>query len=375
MTLLRNHVLHANARLIVGSVWLWGMLGGVPSGRQVGQQGNVEHRMDAIAAHLAEYIELRGGDDALSMGRFDCPPQLNAAAGPGMAKLLSESLARRGVAVRRVGELGVRGSYVLLEHDPENGDPAAEVSAELVDRGGKVLRRAVERIQDEQSMAELFGATAELQPEAPEGERLQVLFERIVEPRADVRTHRIAASPESPFALEILKAEGEGYDVIAPESEGGIPFVPIDRDDLYAVRLINDSAMDAAVTLTIDGLNMFAFSDNSSYRYVIVPAEGAGVIKGWHRSNERSDAFKVTSYAETAVAELGADDAGMGVITASFKAAWPKAEPAPIDERMLFARRGQVGTGRGPSVAQNYDVVERVVGSLRATVSVRYTRD
>ena len=51
--------------------------------------------------------------------------------------------------------------------------------------------------------------------------------------------------------------------------------------------MINDSDTDAAVTLTIDGLNMFAFSENLDYRYVIVRRRVKVVIRGWHVTNQR----------------------------------------------------------------------------------------
>ena len=58
----------------------------------------------------------------------------------------------------------------------------------------------------------------------------------------------------------------------ASKDEDGFAFLKINRDEIYAVKLINDSPHDAAVTLTIDGLSVFAFSENSNYTYWIVRA-------------------------------------------------------------------------------------------------------
>ena len=41
----------------------------------------------------------------------------------------------------------------------------------------------------------------------------------------------------------------------------GLPFVEISRDEIYEIRLINNSPLEAAVQITIDGLSTFAFSE------------------------------------------------------------------------------------------------------------------
>ena len=129
-------------------------------------------------------------------------------------------------------------------------------------------------------------------------------------------------------------------------------------------KLINDSDTDAAVTLTVDGLNMFAFSENSDYRYVIVRKKSQGVIPGWHITNRRSDSFKVTEYAKSAVAQLLPNSSLVGTVTATFAAAWPRETMPPADERgsRRLVMRGKDATGRGPSVETGYQVAERVVG-------------
>jgi len=103
------------------------------------------------------------------------------------------------------------------------------------------------------------------------------------------------------------------------------------------VRIVNDADYDVAVTFTIDGLNVFAFSEvrgrngKPLYACVIVTKKSSVLVKGWHRDNEKSWEFLVAEYAKSAAAEVRNVD-GLGTITASFAAAWPKDGMPPADE-------------------------------------------
>jgi hypothetical protein len=133
------------------------------------------------------------------------------------------------------------------------------------------------------------------------------------------------------------------------------------------------------VQLTIDGLSLFTFSElrhaegprkgRPLYSRVICP-RGSCVIRGWHITNEKSDAFLVTRYAQSAAAEL--KNAGsVGTITATFAAAWPKGK-RPADE--VLDRSPDLATGRGAKVDQTYEPVELEWGLDRAAVSIRYVK-
>jgi hypothetical protein len=61
----------------------------------------------------------------------------------------------------------------------------------------------------------------------------------------------------------------------------------------------------------------------------------------------------------------------------SFAAAWPENAQPPDDEPEQPNARGLVGdaTGRGPRVGAKFTEVRRKFGILRATISVRYTKE
>src|SRR5262249_17785170 len=144
--------------------------------------------------------------------------------------------------------------------------------------------------------------------------------------------------------------------------QDGLAFVPLSRGEVFGVKLINRSPYDAAVTLTIDGINMYAFSkvkDPSTGRpkfsvVVLGPGEEA-FVPGWHRTNEVSEEFVITEYARSAAAELHSN-APTGVITATFAAAWPKDQAPPADEpggQGGYSRSADA-VGRGAKVQKKY---------------------
>jgi hypothetical protein len=229
----------------------------------------------------------------------------------------------------------------------------------------------------------MLGVTAQLPADGSAADRDKKLRDAIDGPRVHVAGNRVSAVPASPYSIEILVKSGGPYQARPPRIENGLAFVPISRGELYAISLINDSPVDAAVNLTIDGINVFAFSDlkdprtgQPRYSQWIIPAKSRGEIIGWHRSNEATDTFQITEYAKSAAAELNSK-APIGTITASFSAAWPKGTAPPPDEPAQppseFSRSADA-TGRGPRVATKYIETERNFGVVRSTISVRYAK-
>ena len=92
------------------------------------------------------------------------------------------------------------------------------------------------------------------------------------------------------------------------------------------------------MTLTIDGLSVFAFSENKNYIYWMVREKKTLTIPGWHRTNTKADSFLVTEYAKSVVAEALPSSAAVGTITATFAAAWPKGGNPPADEASFKER-------------------------------------
>ena len=145
--------------------------------------------------------------------------------------------------------------------------------------------------------------------------------------------NQIFAAKDCPYGIEILVEEAGNLKPRRAHLARHNALVQLGRDEIYAVRLINRSPYEAAVGLTIDGLSMFAFSENQTYEYMIVDPGAEPVITGWHITNERADAFKVTEYSRSAAARsFSSPGTSVGTITAIFRAAWPEGDSPPVDE-------------------------------------------
>lgn len=339
------------------------------------EASTLDAELAQVAKNIAKYLEANQQTD-LAIGQIAAPPQLVSSGGQGVKQILATELAKLGVENRRRAKYGLTGKF-LPEKDPESGRPAARIDLELVSANGEVVLNMTQFIDETAEVATLFGATVDLDPNLPRKQRDELLTAAIANPVPAIARHTLRSSPDSPYGIEIWVKQGNDYVPREITNDEGFAFVDLKPEDIYGIQLINESPHDATVTITIDGINLFAFSEQQSYRSMILGKEKQrALIKGWHRTNSVSDAFQITSYAKSAAAELLQDGAEIGSITVQFAAAWPQNEPPPSDELgfKLATRGSGPATGRGPAVDQNYTEVRRVHGAVRSIVSVRYSK-
>ena len=370
----------------------------------------LRRELAAIAQSVGSLLKGRG-QDSIAIGQFTGPATFPTSAGPGIVQVLKEEFEKREIQVKSRAGVGLKGEYLLTKVEvPDSTDLtgtrtrtalAVRIKGTVVDALGEVL---VDFTSDD--VADVQLVNGELQVDvADEAAVVQIAGVSVAIPTDDVvqedRDNRILdavqgngdpprvdgtrvfAGPGSPYGIEVLV--GQGPTPRAAALEEGLPFVRISRGEVYQIRLINNSQLDAAVRLTIDGLNTFTFSALRSeedgnrqgrprYDVWIIPAGKSGVIKGWHKTNELVDSFLITGYAQSAAATLN-HDANIGTITAVFSAAWPVDQDPPADEPPTAKgiHEGDA-TGFGPPVEQVVEEVQRTVGVVRASVSVRYAR-
>jgi hypothetical protein len=321
-------------------------------------------------------------NQSIAVGEFTGPARMTSSGGPGIKHALVEELKRNSIRVERKADLELKGDYFDAQ-DKETNLLTLVVQVRLIDRAGNEVNQIKRQIFNVATIGSILGTTVQLPPDADDKTREQKLVQEVDDPHPQIDGTRVAAGPGSPYAVEVLVKSKDKYDPRAPQLDDGLAFVPIKRDEIYAIRLINNSSDDAAVTLTIDGLSVFAFSEvkdpktgRPQFTHMIVPAHSSGTVPGWHITNDQTDSFQITEYAKSAAAELSSTGE-IGTITASFAAAWPKGAPPPADEADAASRQqGRSGdaTGRGPRIGVQYQPVERDLGKVRAMVSIRYTK-
>lgn len=367
------------------------------AGARAESKGGLESEITEVARQLAKALASLN-QDSVTIGQFSGPPQVASSAGPGIAKLLAEALAANRIAVRPGAKLGLEGKYQIMG-GASDAPAAVRLTAQLVDVTGKVVLNVGKTIRDAGSIALLLGPTGNVGGARPgtSGDPAADMLELVTKPHTNIARSVITPAPNSPYGIELCVRAGTRYLVRHPVEDSGLAYAPIRRDEVYAVNLINRSPYAAAVILSIDGLNAFAFSENREYRHYIVPPMSQHLVRGWHRNNASSDEFLVTSYAQSAAAtgNVPSDQVATGTITATFARAWPEgAEPAaprapdpaePLEAPELpggirgqpeeIRTRNLLGTGKGEKVASRFQEVRHHVGPLRAVVSVRYTKE
>lgn len=373
----------------------------------------------ATLAKTASVILQSRGLDSIGVGEFAGPPAFGSSFGPGIRIILIEELGKVGIREKKVGAaIGLQGRYTLRPQDAnsEFQDPASlRIEASLVDRAGQVLTDLNTEVKvppapgeegpttipvnqgkvnvDVQgtntdvrgagALGEALGATVDLDPSRADGfVNGDNVIKSFDNPTAVVHGGTaVAASSASPFTMEIL-INGSPRNI---QLEDGQPFIQLQKGDAFEIRFTNRANFEAAVTFALDGVSSFQFSDlritqgankgQPKYSKWIVPRNKSIVVKGWHRNNKEVDAFLVTDFGNSAASKIGSVS-GLGTITATVRATWPKGQDPPEGEPLMAMAEPDIGIGRGERLEQRVreDVDPRSYGQPRAVITVRYAK-
>ena len=350
-----------------------------------------EEALGKMADDIKKYANSKEIHDVRIEG-FRGVGEFSTSAGSFLVDHLIRMLKQREMEVKIKARLIISGEYEEVE-DPETQVQAVRIEITIKDREEDKKIPIVRRfVKNQTEISRILGLTVEFPPDAGKTDRNDELKKQIDKPKPVIRDSVLRASPDSKFAIEILVKQGERYVPRTPEDKdhSGLAFVGISREEVYAVRLINDNTFDVAVALTLDGLSMFIDCEKEDpkshrplrdpktgkplFQHVIVPAGKSVPIRGWFINLEKSDEFKVTSYTES-LANLFKSTGNIGTITATFHAAVaPNTELPPGEPKGDQFSQANDATGRGKRFDEPYGVKELKFGGLRATISVRYTR-
>lgn len=356
---------------------------------QPAEARTLDEAMTRFAVSIAAYLQDRG-EDSLVVGPFR--DDREGLPGSKMRKLLVEKLTERKVRVKLATGMQVTGEF---SRRADGDRTLVHLTINMKDRLGVVAGSFSDNFESEQDVdnpedvATLIGATfdgttaAEKSPEeATTREPAAAVTAAVATPAFHAEGSRVSPKSGSPFQMEILVRNGETYTPVAPEAVDGTALVDLQVGQEYAVRLYNNLEFDVGVRLSIDGLNLFEFSEapldaegKPAYRklgFVVIPAGSSGMIKGWHRTDERSNAFLITELPDSAAAKISAETSRIGTINAAYFVAWSPGETPPSLE--LVGSKSK-GTAIGQPIDAQYTSVRRFFGkTLLASVTVRYNR-
>jgi hypothetical protein len=314
------------------------------------------------------------GKDSIDVGEFTGPATPVTSAGPGIQQIIIEELKARGITVKK-SDLYVKGEYLIVEDDSDKTrDRIILRLLTLVrDKRGKVLLNLDADIKSNLDIIKTIGVQTYLPPKADTGDRNERLGKHKDKPPVAYDGKRIKTREDSPYCVEIRVAKVARK----PALKDGYPFISMAKGECYEIYIENKSDYDAAVSVTIDGLDMFTFSELRNpktkrplYTHWIIPKGKATTIVGWHKNNKKSNLFEVTGFGDSEAAKLLKSSARVGTITVCFHAAWT-GDNTPPDEKGARSA-DDLGTKRGPEVGKVVKTVQRKIGVLREAISVRY---
>lgn len=322
-----------------------------------------------LAAGVVETLRAEGGELAIVVGDFRGVPRLKAAGGPGLQQRLAAALQALKVVVRDGAPYQLVGEFATEEAQAHEADRfqslALRLQATVLDAKDKELKSFKIRIFGDAPL-QFVGGTASLPP-TKDGEassqREQAKIDAVAKPVAALEGAETRAHAESPFGVEVAVHEAGKITPRQPRLQDGRAFVDLEKGEEYVVRLRNRADFEVAVTLTIDGLSMFAFSEEGNFgSQVLVPPGRFVEIPGWYVTREKTDRFQIGGYAQSAAAAKLLPASSVGVITATFS------------ESVAGSGKDPKATARGAQIGFSYREEKRVVKSPTAVVSVRYDR-
>lgn len=343
--------------------------------------------MKQMADEVSKFL-VAENQTSLVVGPFNGPPATSG--GPGIVQGIKDNLPKEINTAPAAGALGLSGKFRLTK-DKSSGKHCIVVEAAVTDSlGESQLDMTKYILTDEQSVQTLMGGNGTLPTTAPPGQTLaeardEAIVENIKNPTVALQPSGPAGGPntvlrpagDSPYGIEILILGPQGYQPVPIVNQNGLPFVEIPKDQIYAVRLINDSPEPAGAAVVIDGINSLAFSQQPGFKqagkWVVNPKNPKSMVKGWHKIGNQASSFKVTEYGASVAGRAGIVGPEIGTITVAFCAAFSKAPPSD-EPKPDLVQRGDLATGEGPPVEQASKPVFMNFGVSRGTVSVRYNR-
>jgi hypothetical protein len=345
----------------------------------------------------------------ISVGRIDGVGKASIPGGPGIAKKLQQTLKlQKEVAISDTATWTVQGD--LFFGDGGDGELNGGADGTLTTRDLSLTihfrlintktRATVEDkvvITKLSQLPTITGATFQTSPNADVREsRTSFVQGLAAEPFIDPKSpSRVRTTSDSPYSLE-LRAKPIG----AESAKKGVPiaskieqrpgiiatamqpfaFSPIDKNQVYEVVVGNGSDREIAVSVSIDGIDVFSFTENvdpktnkSLFTHFIVAPHSELVVPGWHKTidSQRDDnflAFLVTEYGKGASSKLfpqKAIDGSVGAVTVAISKSF-----LPTDG----AKSARAETGFGPPVKQDQKAVERAIDPPHAFITIRYDR-
>jgi hypothetical protein len=339
---------------------------------------------------LAEQILKNTQNQPVRIGAFTATGLPHSNAGPGIEETLRAALEslHKG-SVQQEARYEVKADYMMAtgQADPDSKEIKLVVHIFDTAEGKELLQIDKTRLRATDTVAAITGVTGAL-PTSASLVDMQKAVQKLQTDRPSVfihgdRNELISSNDKSAYAVEILVKPAGSRDQPAPREArnvDGRAFVDINQDEEYQVKIKNNSGKRVAVSMLIDGLDVFQFAKEKKqsgepFKYYITEKKEI-MISGWFVTRRMSRAFLVTAYGQGAVSQAGVASRGsVGTIHVQFSECEDEGEVITLGASAGSGeRRGGNETGLGREVATNTKEVNYNIREPREFVTIRYTR-
>lgn len=341
---------------------------------------DIEQAMTKVANSIKSGLEEESLGLEITIGEFIGPPSLKASGGKEIARVLADQLKAIGVEVKDDAAQQLTGSYKLVQTFEKLGDTfksvGLEIEVKVLSGGafpGDLFERSIKYFGDQ--ILTLGGVDVELPPDASPKEKQEEIVDQVKKPRVVIIGDQTRSSKDSKFGIEVRVVEPRGSKGRTPKIVNKKSFVDLELGEEYEVVLHNRADFMAAVSLNIDGVNIFVDAKDAAKKSKIILRPGKSArIPGWYITASKSKAFLISGY-EDSVAKRVGSTLKVGTISAVFQACWEKDSPPPADEPAGTAKSVGKATSQGRDIEQKYKKLGNLnYGVIRSVVNIRYDR-
>jgi len=348
----------------------------------------LREKLQPLAKSIVSILD-QESQTAVAFADIPADPNYSMNSGPGLQKILADEVnSLKPNCVQTKATVVVYGRYAPIDQE----DPTKQYEKRVIKvtlsvrgKGDRSLQELSAIIDSNEDIAHVGQVTGKLPTNANPQDLNDYIKNNMDKPKVEVAGTKIFNSPESPYAIELL-VKGEYDNAFVPRGaskKDGLAFVDIKQKEVYKIKVHNNSKYEAAIAVSIDGLDMFSFSDDidpktyrSKFSHLIIPAYQSTIVHGWFKTADKSRAdnvlnFLVTAYGQGASTKGKQAKGTVGVIEVSFAAAWT--DQPPHDEKGSRSASGNE-TGFGPPEKVGFTPVRRTIGNVREIICVRYTR-
>ena len=330
-----------------------------------------------MAEEIRKFIDEEKLPREMIVGDFSGAPRLKASGGVEIGRSIAAQLEKAGIRVHDQAALQLLGKFKLSDKkqfpEDEFESLALEIDATVLDSSDAELVELPISVFGSVAL-QIAGQTVDVPATLPEPDRQKLINTQIKAPPTTVDKGQIKPSSSSPFAIEILTSNANRLTSRTPKLDSSSrAFVDLHQGEEYVVRIYNSAPFDAAVSLAIDGVDMFIDAKDAPPNSRLIVFSGKHIdVPGWYITRTNTKAFEIGGY-EDSVAKRVGNSTAIGTVTATFRACWDPNGPRPADEPG-GAPKGGKATKQGRDLEKNYVELVRDFGQVRSIVSVRYDR-